>query len=353
MKKNIIIIAIVVGVVAIIGVRLISNKHKIDTGKKVVDRSHVPVAVSVFTVAEKNLAGKFQVPATLAPIHKANIAVPVQGRIVSLNIELGSHVSKGQTIGNIDTRVKQFDLQAKELSIKKMEQDYLRNKELLQGNAGTEISVTDAEYNYENTKVQAEQIRRQIADGSIISPINGMINAKNVEVGEFTNVGSVIASVVDISQLKAIVFVSERDVYQLKTGQPAFVTSEVYPGKKFTGKISFISPIGDENHNYRVEVLVSNQSASQLKAGTYVLVEFNLERKGSALQIPKGALVEGVKNPYVYISGNGTASARKVVLGRELGENIEVIGGLKVGEEIIVSGQINLTEGSKISVVSK
>ena len=351
MKKNYIIIAVVVIIVAGIGFRLMSNKHKIDEGKKVVDRSNTPVAVSVFKVEEKALAGKFQLPATLDPIHQADISVPAQGKIVSLDIELGSHVSKGQTIGSIDTRVKQFDLEAKELSMKKMEQDYKRNKELFQANAGTEVSYTDAEYNYENTKVQAEQIRRQIADGSIVSPISGVIDAKNLEVGEFTNIGTVIASVVDISQLKAIVYVSERDVYQLKTGQSAMISSDVFPGKNFTGKISFISPRGDDNHNYRVEVTVSNQAAAQLRAGTYVLVEFSLDRKGSVLQIPKGALVEGLKNPYVYISKDGKAQSRKLIIGRELGENVEVIGGLQAGEEVVLSGQINLIDGSKIEVV--
>ncbi len=277
----------------------------------------------------------------------------MQGKIVSLNIELGSRVSKGQNIGSIDTRVKQFDLEAKELSIKKMEKDYQRNKELFQGNAGTEVSLTDAEYNYENTKVQAEQIRRQIADGQIVSPINGIIDSKKLEVGEFTNVGTVIASVVDISQLKAIVYVSERDVYQLKNGQAATVSADVFPGKNFPGKISFISPKGDENHNYRVEVLVSNQGSQQLRAGTYVMVQFSLDRKGTVLQIPKGALVEGLKNPYVYIAANGKAESRKVILGREIGENIEVIGGLQVGEEVIISGQINLIDGSKITEVRR
>lgn len=351
MKKNYIIIAVVVLIVAAIGFRLVSNKHKIDAGKKVVDRSNTPVAVGVFTVEQKALAGKFQLPATLDPIHQANISVPVQGKIVSLNIELGSHVSKGQTIGNIDTRVKEFDLKAKELSLQKMEKDYQRNKELFQANAGTEVNYTDAEYNYENTKVQAEQIRRQIADGSIISPISGVIDTKKLEVGEFTNIGTIIASVVDISQLKAIVYVSERDVYQLKKGQSAVITSDVFPGKAFPGKIAFISPRGDDNHNYRVEVVVSNQTSAQLRAGTYVIVEFSLDRKGSVLQIPKSALVEGLKNPYVYISKDGKAVSRKLIIGRELGENVEVISGLQAGEEVVLSGQINLIDGSKIEVV--
>jgi hypothetical protein len=77
------------------------------------------------------------------------------------------------------------------------------------------------------------------------------------------------------------------------------------------------------------------------------MVGFDLGRKASLLQIPKLALVEGTKNPYVYIVQNNIATIQKLTVGREIGENIEVISGLQAGQEVVTSGQINLTNGSK------
>lgn len=153
----------------------------------------------------------------------------------------------------------------------------------------------------------------------------------------------------DVSVLKAIVFVSERNVYDLKIGQAAQITSSIFPNKNTTGTIKYIAPKGDENHNYRVEVEIPNNG---YKAGTYVRVKFNTKKTGEALQIPKLALVEGIKDPYVYVvNGNGVA-VKKLELGEEIGQNVVVVSGLTAGDKVITSGQINLTPSSKIAIVN-
>ena len=153
----------------------------------------------------------------------------------------------------------------------------------------------------------------------------------------------------DVSVLKAIVYVSESNVYDLKIGQPAQISSEIFPGKLTRGYIKYIAPKGDENHNYRVEVEIPN---SGYKAGTYVSVKFSFKKPVEALQIPKIALVEGVKNPYVYVVNGNNISIRKLNLGEEVGQNVVVLNGLVPGEKVVTSGQINLTTSSKISIVN-
>ena len=347
---KIITIVAIIAIVSLTAFKLMNNKKKIDENNKPVDRSNIPVAVSVDTARILSVSGDFTLPAMLEPDRDADIAVAVQGKIKSLNIELGSYVAKGQVIGKIDSRLKELNLQSTQLSAAKLEKDMRTYKELMEGNAATEEKYNDIKYNYENSKIQLEQIRQQITDGNIIAPISGVVVAKNLEAGEFVNPGTVIASVVNVSSLKAAVMVNEKDVYKLKNGQQAVISSDVFPGKTFRGQISFISPKGDDNHNYRVEVEVNNAGQS-LKAGTYVKVMFGINQQSDALQIPKKALAEGMKNPFIYVvKGNGVEQ-RKLVLGRELGENVEVISGLQQGEVVVVNGQINLTESSKVEVV--
>ncbi len=352
MKTRVITLLIVVLTIAGISFKLFSNKKKIDESRKVVDRSTIPVAVSTYKVGALSVSGDLSLPAVLEPKETATLSTGTQGKIETLQIELGSRVAKGQVIGTIDSKVKQINLQSTELTVSKLKQDYERNRELLAGNAINETAVTDSKYNYENNQIQAAQLKQQIADSRIIAPIGGIITDKKLTAGEYANIGTVIATIVDVSQLKTIVYVNERDVYQLRIGQPATITCDVYPGKTFPGKVSYISPQGDDNHNYKVELLLANQ-ASALKSGTYVKVSFRLNTSATAIQIPKKALGDGMKNPYVFIAEGNKAVLRNITLGREVGENVEVLNGLSEGDIIITDGIINIVDGSPIQVISK
>ena len=352
-KKTIIIIASLVVVVLAIVITLANNKKKIDASKEVVDRSQVPVYVSTFSVAKLPVQGNLNVPAVLSANEEATISSAAAGKIVSLKIELGSRVSEGQVIGVVDVKQKELNLKSTELNVEKLGSDYERDKILLQGNAATESAVTKSKYDYETNKIQADVIRQQIKDGNIVSPINGIITDKKLIAGEYVNVGAQIATVVDVSKLKAVVFVGENDVFKLKEGDRVKVTTDVFPSTVFNGAISFISPKGDDNHNYRVEIAIANNNSIRLKAGIYVMAEFNVGGNTEVLQIPKRALVEGVKNPYVFIASSNKSVKRTITLGREIGENIEVLSGLTPGEQVITDGQINLIDGSKIETAKK
>lgn len=350
-KSTIVVIIAVLALAGAIAFVLVRNKKEIDSRNKVVDRSAIAVPVSVTKAFVGSAGDKFILPAVTQAENEADVVVNAQGKLTNLNIRLGSVVSKGQVLGSVDAKLKELNLKATSLTEEKLRKDYERYNELYKGNAATEANVTDVKYNYENTKVQLDQIRQQIADANIVAPISGTIVKKNLEEGEFVNPGTVIASIVDVSKLKAQVMVSESDVYKLKAGAAVNVTTDIFPGKTFKGTIRYISPQGDDSHNYPVEITLSNDSRASIKAGTFIRVAFDVAGNTNTLQIPKIALVEGLKNPYVYVLNGNKAVAIKLVLGREIGENVEVLSGLNEGEEVISSGQINLTEGSTVSVL--
>jgi RND family efflux transporter MFP subunit len=162
----------------------------------------------------------------------------------------------------------------------------------------------------------------------------------------------VIASIINIGNLKASVFVEQSKVYQLKMGQVGVLASTFFPDKNFTGKIIFISPKADANHNYQVDLLLSNTKGVSLKAGTDMLVSFNTSKKASVLQIPKTALVLDRAEPFVYVLEQGKAVGKTIKKGAILYDKVEVLSGLKEGEKVITNGQINIKEGSKVAVLN-
>ncbi len=345
---------IIVGIIAVLLIggmvyKLVQNKKEIVKNETPVDRSNVPIAVTAFDVNYLPVATDYALPAVL-DINKSGIITVVQpGRIESFNVEIGTRVTKGQLVGKLDSRLREIGIKTTDVTIKKLESDIERTKDLIAGDAAPATSINDLNYNLESAKIQKENLQQQIADNNIYAPISGIVVQKNANAGEFANPGTPLANIMDISVLKAIVFVSEKNIYELSVGQSVQVTSEVFPNKVIKGIIKFISPKGDENHNYRVEVEIPNNG---YKAGTYVSVKFNFKKPSEALQIPKISLVEGIKNPYVYVVNGNTVAIRKLVLGEEVGQNIVVVSGLTPGEKVVTSGQINLSEKSKISIVN-
>lgn len=357
MKRTLILPLVLLVVALGIGFKLAGNKQKINAAKQPIDRSGFAIPVNVISTAMAKEGSDFSVPGTLSPFEHAKVMLQAQGKLTVLNVDLGSRVSKGQVIGSLDVASKKLELDAAELQLEKLRKDHERYKDLLAGKATSEASYDDIKFNFENQKVTVDRIRQQIRDAQLVSPVNGTVVAKNVEVGEYVGVNTAVVEVVDVSRLKAKVFVSENDAYRVNMGDAVSISSSVFPGETFAGKVTFVSPQGDASHNYAVEVAVENSKAHALKSGTYVNVRFTTADAPAMLAIPKNALGEGVKDPYVYVVQQADSSARvqrrALVLGREIGDRVEVLNGLQVNETVVVSGQLNLTEGSLVRVTGR
>ncbi|MFA6200052.1 MAG: efflux RND transporter periplasmic adaptor subunit [Bacteroidales bacterium] len=350
-KRILTIIVIALIPIAII-IGLLINKEKLNEAKKPIDRSNIAIKVIVDTVSYKTVDGSFSQPATIIADEEANITAETSGKIATLNIDLGTSVRKGQVIGHIDVVETQQKLEATELSINKLSADYERKKVLAAGDATNANAVSDAKYDLDLKKLEAAQLRTQIRHANIIAPINGIIVERQKITGEYVNTGTTIATITNTQSLKAEVNVPENQLSYLKKGQKTIITSDAYPEKTFSGIVNFISPKGDENHNYIVHIDIANKSSIQLKSGIYINVEFSgISAHQTLLMIQKNALAEGVKNPLVYVYKNGVVEERKLILGLESGDYIEIKKGLSPGEQVVTSGQINLSNGSKAEII--
>ena len=347
-KTTILIMLAVLAVIILIGARLVSNKKSIDEKNKPVTVSNAAIPVSVVEVKEDTVSQSLLKTGNLIPFRETSLMATSQGQVLKVNFDLGSNVSQGSTLIQIDNKLNELALQATQLNIDKLKKDVTRYNTLYAGNATTELQLNQTKFDYDNAVNKAEQIRKQIQDATVKSPISGRVVKKDIEVGEFVNAGTVLATILDVSRLKVQVMVNEKDVYQLREGQKVKVTADVLSGKMYGGQISYIAPRGNEDHSYPVEITVAN--SGQLKAGTFVNVDFSQKSKEKSLQIPRVALVESIKNPYVYVVNQNVAQQRKLTIGRELGDNIEVLSGLQPGDQVVTTGQLNLTNGKPVQI---
>lgn len=349
MKKTTILIALAaVAIVSLIGFRLAANKKQIDAKNKPAVTTNAAIPVTVARVEAGTVSQQLAETGNLIPYRETNITSTTAGKVTGVHFALGSQVRQGQTLIEFDNQLRQLALQQTQLQINKLKKDLDRYTTLLAGNATTEIQVNDVRFNYENALNQAEQIKKQIQDASVKAPISGQIVQKAVEPGVYVTVGATLGKVLDVSRLKVNVPVNESDVYSLRVGQPVRVSTDVFPGRTFGGRVTYIAPQGTEEHNYPVEITVDN--AGGLKAGTFVNVDFSKRSNLKVLQIPRLALVESIKNPYVYVVENGVAQQRTISVGRDFGDSIEVLGGLTAGDVVVTTGQLNLSNGKAVRI---
>ncbi len=350
MKKAIFIILGLVALGATIVVVLSSNKKKIDAKNVTVDRTKIPVTVAVEKVASGDFEGVMNFSGIVESAADADVTVSSPGVIKALSINKGQYVRKGQVLGNIDGEQTKLQLKSLKLTEAKLTTDLERVRTLVAGNAAPETNLKDLEYNLANTQIQIEQLNQRLIDNNIVAPISGMVTVKNMEAGEFVNPGMMIARIVDVSALKVAVYVNEKHIYRISQQQTATVTSDALPGKTYQSKVNYISPVGDENHNYRVEVQLDAEGNKALRSGTYTLVNLGTTEAGRGLMIPAVALVTGTEQTTVFVVNGETVKSTPIVTGRRQGDKVEVISGLKDGDQVVTAGQINLIDGTLVSI---
>jgi membrane fusion protein, multidrug efflux system len=352
MKKKVLIIGAAVIILGLITVQLLSNKSKIDSKKKV-DTSVKSVTVTVDNVVRRESASNLDLVGTTIPTNEVLLQSEVAAQVTEIHFKIGDYVTKGKLLVQLDDKLRELALESAKLNLSKLEDEYNKTKNLYSGKASSETQLRDSRINYETAKVAVNQAKKQLDQARITAPQSGYIVQKFVEKGSYLNVGSQVLSIVDLSKLKVALNVAESDVYKLKLGQNVNITASVYQGVTYSGRVSFISAKGDKTHNYSVEVEINNQPSHQLKAGTFVTVDFAFQSSGSSLQFLRQALVGSIKDAKVYVVRNNVAHLESITIGKDFGKYFEAVSGLNEGDQIVIDGQINLVDGSAVTTIKK
>ena len=350
MKKPVIII-ILSALVIVVAIRLKCNHDVINARKNTNNTISSLVSVNVAPVKKMAANRSLELVGTLNAWKEINIAAETQGKIVSLNVEAGQIKTKGSVIAVIDDELKRLAVQTTEINASKLEKDLQRIDNLFKGGIASQQQLDDARMSLENAKIQLDQAKKQLADATITSPINGVITQKLTERGAYINIGGPVATIVDIAKLKVKLNVSETNVYLLRTGDKTTITTDMFPDASFEGHITFISAKGDDTHNYPVEIQMVNSARYPLKAGTFVTVHVDVRGAQSALCIPRQAMQGSSKDASVYAVDNGKVVHKNIVVGNQNGEYLEVVSGLAENEEVVTTGQVNISNGMPVVIV--
>lgn len=354
MKRVIIIIVVIAVALGAIAYVLTNNKKKNEEKTAFIAKGGGDVSVRVSQVEKKELDLDFSANGNFIPRQELNFLSENAGRVSAIYVDEGSRVSKGQVLARIDAEIINTDRETAEATYQNALRDEARYKSSYATGGVTQQQLDQAKLATQNAKLRLQASKRRLSDANIKSPINGIVNKRYIEVGAFvTAQGTQLFELVDVSKLKLKVTVNESQVANLKVGDKIDIKSSVFPTEKFSGRITFIAAKADNTLNFPIEIEVDNNTKNSLKAGMYGTAVFSFPKQAPSILIPRTAFVGSVSSNQVFVldKSNNTSKIRKVVTGRILGDNVEILEGLTEGETVIISGQINLADGTKVAPV--
>jgi len=351
--KKVIYIVVALAVVGLGAYVLMKNKAKNENETARISEVNNSVAVRIDTVKSEVPNQDYIANGTFTPSQELEFPSENSGRVVKVLVDEGDAVRIGQTLAIIKGDQLNIQLQNAKATYENAQSDALRYENAFKTGGVTKQQLDQAKLQLTNAKSQYDAARINIGDASIKSSINGIVNKRNIEPGSVVAPGTVLFELVNVSTLKLKVNVDEQHVAGLKLGNSIKVTASVYPDKTFTGKITFIAPKADASLNFPVEIEVANNPDSEIKAGMYGTANFSAGAKQTTpiKTIPRIAFVGGVANNQVFVVKDSVVKLTKIVSGRIFGDQVEVLDGLKEGEIVVTSGQINLTDGAKVSAI--
>ena len=282
--------------------------------------------------------------ATVEAEVKNNIAPSSPVRIDRIFVEVGDRVSKGQKLVLMDAA----NLQQMKLQLENKRLEFNRADELYKV-GGTSKSEWDALKMA--LEVQETAYKNLMENTTLVSPINGVVTARNYDNGDMYSGGNPVLVVEQITPVKLLINVSETYFTQVRKGAPVAVKLDVYGDEPFEGYIGLVYPTVDPNtRTFPVEIKLANKDR-RVRPGMFARATLNFGTKDNVV-VPDLAIVKqsGSGDRYVYVYKDGKVTYNKVELGRRMGAEYELVSGVPDNSRVVIAGQTKLVNGMEVEV---
>lgn len=273
-----------------------------------------------------------------------HITPAMGGRIRVIHVDVGSRVSKGQTVVTMDAA----NYSQQETQLATLKRDYERYRELYEVGG-----VSRQQLDQLKTQLDvAQSALNTIGENTgLVSPISGIVTARNYDPGDMA-AGIPILTIESINPVKIIINVSESFYSRVSQGMSATVVVDALNGESFEGKVSLIHPtLNPVSRTFPIEIEVTNND-QRLRPGMFSRVTLNFGTNERPVITDMAVLKQtGSNDRYVFLEKDGKAVYTKVELGVRIDDKYEIVSGLQVGDRVIVQGNSGLIEGAAVNVI--
>jgi RND family efflux transporter MFP subunit len=335
-----------------------------------------PMVVELAQISRATISQQITVVGNLVGDATVSVVPRAAGRLQDVSVRLGDRVTRGQRIAKIEDfelveQVKQAEaaIEVSEATIRQRDADLTlaktnldRSRNLFERQLLPKQTLDDTEARYSSavaqldlaraqssqSKARLDELRINLANTVITSPVNGFVARRAVDPGAFVSQNAPVVDVVDITRVRLVVNVVEKDLRALEAGDAANVEVDAFPGETFRGRIARVAPVLDPaTRTAPIEIEIPNPEF-RLKPGMYARVSITTDTKKEALVAPANAVVDLGGRRGVFQPLNDSAVFRMVQVGVEEGNVVEILGGLGEGETVITTGAAALRDGDRI-----
>lgn len=214
----------------------------------------------------------------------------------------------------------------------------------------TSLDVKAAQVGVAQAQATLATAKSALEEANVLAPFDGIVTAKLLTVGSLASPSTPIVSIMS-PKLQVQFALQESLINAIKTGQTVNLTSTAFPGKLFPSDVTQIYPSANPTTHTFTVVVVPTNANGQLKAGMFVNLDVTIAQNPHAVLVPNAAIVQQGQQQVVYTVSAGKAHLQPITTGIADNQNAEVMSGLKPGDEVVVIGQGNLTDGSSVRVV--
>lgn len=310
-----------------------------------------PVNVTIQEIKPATMVDGIQVSGTVKAFEDVLMSPEEGGIVKEWNKKKGDRVKKGDLIVTLKDEVIKASYEAADAQYKMAQLNVEKQQSVFEQQGISELQYKSLMYGRDAAKANADLMKARWERTQLRSPINGIVDNTVPNEGEMAPPGVPIARVVNTITIKIQAEIPELYSGTIKVGTSAAVAFDAVPGETLNGKVTFVgSTVSSANRTMLIEILLPNPHG-KIKPEMVAKVNLIREKKNNAILVSENLVQLVDRNRYiVYIDKNGIAEERRVTIGGRQGNQIEVTGGLNIGERLIVSGYQKLINGSPVVI---
>jgi membrane fusion protein (multidrug efflux system) len=347
-------------VVAIVAVIALIKFNQIKAGMAMMQKMRPPpISVAAIRATKQPWQREFHAVGSFVAVQGVTVSNELAGTIAKIAFESGDQVKQGDLLVRFNIDPDEAQLRGAEAQAALALINLKRAKDLRAQRTNSQSDLDIARAEYEQAAAVVDNLKATIAKKNITAPFGGRLGIRQVNLGQFLPVGTPIVSLQALDPLYLDFSLPEQDVVGLSVGQKVRIRVDAYPGVIFSGAVSALnSKVDDATRNLEIQATVANADG-RLKPGMFGSVDILQPKEDTYLVLPQAAIVYNPYGDAVYIveqekdaQGAPALVARQqfVQLGETRGDQVAVLKGVAVGDQVVTAGQLKLRNGAEVQI---
>ena len=314
------------------------------------------VSVAAMVVQSRDIPAALEAVGSLHAVREVTLSPEIAGRVSAIHFEAGQPVGAGALLVQLFDGPERADHRAAQAKAAFAGLQVARSQELAPTGAEPRETLEQRRADRDQAAAAVQQIDARLVQKQVRAPFAGILGIRQVNLGQYLNPGDAVATLTALDSLFVDFALPQQELSRLKPGATVIVTSDAWPGRRFTAKVNAIEPkIGADTRNVAVQALLGNGDRA-LRPGMYVTAALELPVQQGALLVPATAIQTSAQgDSVIVIRGSnarvgGKAEIVPVQTGRRVGNDVVVTRGLNAGDVIVTEGQLRVQPGAEVKV---